>query len=87
MTTTPPPELTRTPRGIGINPRPGAAALRAPADSREDSCPQAILEFHCTSSLDYRARHGLPVIRGLFLSNIQILLRLRLFLKKLQRPY
>ena len=27
----------------------------------EDSRPQAILKFHRPSSLDYRARHGLPV--------------------------
>ena len=51
MTTTPP----------RIDPRLGAAALRAPAASREDSRPQAILKFHRPSSLDYRARHGLPV--------------------------
>ena len=41
-----------------IDPRLGAAALRAPAASREDSRPQAILKFHRPSSLDYRARHG-----------------------------
>ena len=51
MTTTPP----------RIDPRLGAAALRAPAASREDSRPQAILKFHRPSSLDYRAHHGLPV--------------------------
>ena len=54
MTTTPPPGPTRTP----IDPKLGAAAPRAPAASREDSRPQAILKFHRPSSLDYRARHG-----------------------------
>ena len=62
MTTTPPPGPTRTPRGFGLDPRLGAAATRAPAASREDSRPQAILKFHRPSSLDYRARHGLPVL-------------------------
>ena len=61
MTTTPPIGPTRTPRGIGIDPRLGAVSLRAPPVSREDSRPQAILKFHCPSSLDYRARHGPPV--------------------------
>ena len=50
MTTTPP----------RINPRLGAAALRAPAASKEDSRPQAILKFDHPSTLDYRACHGLP---------------------------
>ena len=54
MTTTPPPG------GFGIDPRLGAAALRAPAAFREDSRPQAILKVHRPSSLDYRACHGLP---------------------------
>ena len=49
------------PGGIGIDPRLGAPALRAPEASREDSCPQAILKFHHPGSLDYRARHGLPI--------------------------
>ena len=48
MTTTPP----------RIDPRLGAAALKAPAASREDSRPQAILILHRPSSLDYRALHG-----------------------------
>ena len=51
MTTTPP----------RIDPRLGAAALRAPAASMVDSRPQAILKLHRPSSLDYRARHGSPV--------------------------
>ena len=44
-----------------INPRLGAATLRAPAASREASLPQAILKFHRPSSLDYKAHHGLLV--------------------------
>ena len=51
MTTTPP----------RINARLGAATLRAPAASREDSRPQAILKLHRSGSLDYKARHGLQV--------------------------
>ena len=50
-----------TSRGFRIDPLLSAVTLRAPAASREDSRPQAILKFHCSSSLDYRARHGLPV--------------------------
>ena len=45
----------------------GAATLRAPAASKEDSRPQAILKFHRPSSLDYRALQGLPVIKIGFL--------------------
>ena len=47
MTTTPP----------RIAPRLGAAALRAPAASREDSRPQAILKFQPRNSFDYRVRY------------------------------
>ena len=36
-----------------------AATIGAPAILLEDFCPQAILKFHCPSSLDYSARHGL----------------------------
>ena len=54
MTTTPP----------RIDPRLGAAALRAPAASKVDYRPQAILKFHRPSSLDYIARQGLPVKFG-----------------------
>ena len=61
MTTTLPPGPTRTPWGFGIDPRLGAADLRAPAASREDSRPQAILKLLCPSSLDYRAHRRLPV--------------------------
>ena len=60
MTTEQPPGQTCI-RGAGIDPRQGAAALRASAASREDSRPQAILKFHRPSSLDYRAYHGLPI--------------------------
>ena len=49
------------PEGFGIDPRLGAAALRAPAASKEDSRPHAILKFHRPSSLDYRVRHELPI--------------------------
>ena len=70
MTTTPPQGPTRTSEGFGIDPRLGAAALRAPAASREDSCPQAILKFYRPSSLDYRARHG-PQPSELNNNNIQ----------------
>ena len=47
MTTTPP----------RINPRLGAAKLRAPAASREDSRPQAILKLQPCNSFDYRVRY------------------------------
>ena len=40
------------PQEFGIDPRLGAATLRALV---------AILKFHRPSSLDYRARYGLPV--------------------------
>ena len=50
-----------SPGGFGIDSRIGAAAPRAPAASKENSRPQAILKLHSLSSLDYRARHGLPV--------------------------
>ena len=49
------------PGGFEIDPRIGLAATRAPAASKVDSCPQAILKFHRLSSLDYRVRHELPV--------------------------
>ena len=59
MATTPPPGPNLSGR-FGINPRQSVAALRAPAASKEDSCLQAILKFHRTSSLDCRVRHELP---------------------------
>ena len=48
-------------RGFGIDSRIGAAALRAPAASMEDSRPQAILKFQPRSSFDYRVRHELQL--------------------------
>ena len=51
MTTTPPPRSTCTPRVVWIDPRLGAAALKAPAASREDSRTQAILKVHRSISL------------------------------------
>ena len=54
MTTTLPPGPTRSPRRFGIDPRLGAAVLRAPAASKEDSHPQAILKFQSRKSFDYR---------------------------------
>ena len=55
-----PQDQPASPGGFGIDPRLGAATLRAPAASKEDSRPQAILKFHRPSSLDYRVRHELP---------------------------
>ena len=54
MTTTPP----------RIDPRLGAAALRAPAASREDSRPQAILKLQPRNSFDYRVRYEPQLILG-----------------------
>ena len=62
MTTTRPQDQTAPTGGFGIDPSLGAAALRDPAASKGDSCPQAILRFHRPSSLDYSARHGIPDI-------------------------
>ena len=53
MTTTPP----------RIDPRLGAAALRAPAASREDSRPQAILKLQHRNSIDYRVYYE-PQLRA-----------------------
>ena len=53
MTTTPP----------RIDPRLGAAALRAPAASREDSRPQAILKLQPRNSFDYRVRYEPQMLR------------------------
>ena len=47
MTTTPP----------RIDPRLGAATLRAPAASMVDSRPQAILKLRPRNSFDYRVRY------------------------------
>ena len=43
--------------GFGIDSRIGAAAPRASAASREDSCPQAILKFQPCDSFNYRIRY------------------------------
>ena len=43
--------------GLGIDPRIGAAALRAPTASKEDSRPQAILKLRPRNSFDYRVRY------------------------------
>ena len=40
-----------------IDPSLGAAALRVPAASREDSHPQVILKFLPLNSFDYRVRY------------------------------
>ena len=47
--------MTTTPPKIDL--RLGAAALRAPAASRKDSRPQAILKFQPRNSFDYRVRY------------------------------
>ena len=67
MTTTLPPGTTRTPRGVGIDPRLGAAALRAPAASKEDYRPQAILKSQPRISFDYRVRYE-PQLKGVVFS-------------------
>ena len=43
--------------GFGIDSRIGAAAPRAPAASRENSRPQAILKFQPCNSFDYRVSY------------------------------
>ena len=45
------------PGGFGIDSMIDAAALRAPAASRENSCPQTILKFQPHNSFDYRVRY------------------------------
>ena len=65
MTTTLLPGPTRNPREAGNDPKLGAAAQRVPAASKVDYRPQAILELHRPSSLDYRVRHKLPVEKRL----------------------
>ena len=42
------------PGGFGIDSRLGAAAIRAPAASKEDSRPHAILKLQLRNSFDYR---------------------------------
>ena len=46
------------PEGFEIDYRIGAAAPRAPAASKENSRPQAILKSRPPNNLDYKARHG-----------------------------
>ena len=62
MTTTPPPGPTRTP----IDPKLGAAAPRAPAASREDSRPQAILKLQPRNSFDYRVCYAPQLFTALY---------------------
>ena len=45
------------PRGFGIDSKIDAAALRAPAASREEYRPQAILKLKPRNSFDFRVRH------------------------------
>ena len=59
MTTTPP----------RIEPRLGAAALRAPAASMVDSRPQAILKLRPHNSFDYRVRYEPQQIYVIPMSN------------------
>ena len=51
----------RPPRPCHIRLQGSAATIGAPAILLEDSRSQAILKLNHPSSLDYRARHGLPV--------------------------
>ena len=65
------------PGGFEIDPRIGAAAPRAPAASKENSCPQAILKFQPRNSFDYRVRYEPQLNRvSLFIDKI-----LKFFLK------
>ena len=52
----------RPPRLCHIRLQGSAATIGAPAILLEDSRPKAILKLHRTSSLDYRASHGLSVL-------------------------
>ena len=52
------------PEGFEIDSRIGAAALRTPTASKEDSRPQAILKVRPPSSLDYKARHRPQTKKG-----------------------
>ena len=62
--------MTTTPPKIDL--RLGAAALRAPAASREDFHSQAILKLQPRNSFDYRVRYE-PQLAGQanFTSNFQ----------------
>ena len=57
MTTTLPQDQPAPPGGFGIDSRIGAATLRAPAVSKENSCPQAILKFQPRNSFVYRVHY------------------------------
>ena len=74
MTTTPP----------RIDPRLGAAALRAPAASREDSRPQAILKLQPRNSFDYRVRYEPQLTDIIYGRTVSFLLLLLLVLLKIQ---
>ena len=49
-----------------IDPRLGAATLRAPAASMVDSRPQAILKLRPRNSFDYRVRYEPQPIYALY---------------------
>ena len=57
------------PSGVGIDPRLSVVSLGVQVSSKEDSCHQVILEFHCPSSLDYRVHHELPSLNVIFLNH------------------
>ena len=60
--------------GFVIDPRLGAASLRALAASKEDSRPHAILKFQHRNSIDYRVRYE-PQLNYLLRSTIFFRLR------------
>ena len=61
------------PGGFGIDSGIGAATLRAPAASMEDSCPQAILKFQPRNSFDYRVRYE-PQLDSILIQSYFLLL-------------
>ena len=71
---TAPQDQPAPPEGFGIDPRIGAAALRAPAASREDSRPQAILKFQPCNSFDYRACYEPQHTENILSINVQFLI-------------
>ena len=58
-----------------FDPRLGAAALRAPAASREDSGPQAILKLQPPNSLDYRVLYKPQSFQKVILASCTLLKR------------
>ena len=58
------------PGGLGIDPRIGAAALRTPAASWEDSRPHAILKLQPRNSFDYRVSYE-PQLKFLVMSFVK----------------